>query len=483
MSSSSFFFYDLETSGISAAQDRIMQFGGQRTDTELNKVGDPIVIDIRLTADMLPHPEALLISGLSPLDNLKKGISEAEFSKIFNNQIAKPGTIFVGFNNVRFDDEFIRYINYRNFYDAYSWHWQNSSSRWDLLDVIRMTRALRPEGINWPVSEEGKPTNKLELLTTANNLKHVKAHDALSDALATIEVAKLVKQKQPKLFNYLLSLRKKTTLMRVIKENEALIYTSSHYSSRVLHTTIVAILTIDEEMGTALVFDLRENAKDFLDLSIEELTARWKYDPTRIKPRLPVKTIKLNRCPAIAPLSVLDETAAMRLKLSMAEIEKNLNLINEQKDEFAKKLKKVAANLDKEREKRQPKIKPADERLYDKFISRADSNLFTKARESAKENAKPVTFSEARLNDLLKIYKARNYPDKLNGEEINDWREYVKTKLFYGEDNAYKELITNLDELDKLIKDKQKKKLLQDLRSYANTILNDYGADLLAEDV
>ena len=481
--SSSFFFYDLETTGISAARDRIMQFGGQRTDPDLNSIGGPVVIDIRLTPDILPSPEALLISGLSPLDNLKTGISEAEFSAVFNSRIAKPSTIFVGFNNVRFDDEFIRYINYRNFYDAYSWHWKNSSSRWDLLDVIRMTRALRPEGINWPMSEEGKPSNKLELLTAANNLKHLRAHDALSDALATIEVAKLVKQKQPKLFNYLLSLRKKTTLIRLIKENEALIYTSSHYSSEVLHTTVVAVLTRDEEMGTALVYDLRESASKFLDLSVEELTSMWEYDPTRTRPRLPVKTMKLNRCPAVAPLSVLDEAAIKRLKLNMTEIAKNLSLINDQKQEFAKKLKKAAANLDKKREKRQPKEKPADERLYDKFISRADSNLFPKARISAKENTKPVTFSEARLNNLLKIYKARNYSDKLNEEEIKTWKEYVRTKLFDGEDNAYKELITNLDALDKLIKDKQKMKLLKDLRSYAKNILNDYGADVPAENV
>jgi exodeoxyribonuclease-1 len=460
-----------------------MQFGGQRTDLNLNSIGSPVVIDIRLTPDILPSPEALLISGLSPLDNLKTGISEAEFSGVFNSRMAKPGTIFVGFNNVRFDDEFIRYLNYRNFYDAYSWHWKNLSSRWDLLDVIRMTRALRPGGIDWPMSDEGKPINRLELLTAANNLNHLKAHDALSDALATIEVAKLVKQKQPKLFNYLLSLRKKTALVRLIKENEAIVYTSSHYSSEVLHTTVVAVLVQNEEMGTALVYDLREDANKFLDLSVEELTNMWEYDPARIKPKLPVKTMKLNRCPAVAPLSVLDGAAIMRLKLNMAEIAKNLKLVNENKQEFARKLKKVAECLDEKREKRQPKVKPADERLYDKFISRADANLFPKARISAKENTGPVTFSEVRLNNLLKIYKARNYSDKLTEEETKTWKEYVRTKLFDGEDSAYNGLIANLDELDKLFKDKQKQKLLKDLRIYAKNILDDYGADWTAEDV
>ena len=175
----SFYFYDLETSGISPRSGRIMQFAGIRTDSSLKPIGEPDNILIKLSDDILPEPEAILITGITPQQTQSDGITEAEFASYFMNEICRPGTIFVGFNNVRFDDEFIRHTLYRNFYDAYEWCWKDSRSRWDILDVVRMTRALRPDGINWPFAPDGKPANRLELLTSVNKLDHKHAHDAL----------------------------------------------------------------------------------------------------------------------------------------------------------------------------------------------------------------------------------------------------------------------------------------------------------------
>jgi len=124
----------------------------------------------------------------------------------------------MGFNSVRFDDEFMRYLHYRNFYDPYAWHYSDDCSRWELLDLVRMTRALRPEGIEWPVSPEGKPTNRLELLTGLNHLDHEKAHDALNDVLATIAVTKLIRDKQPGLFDYLFQYRSKNDVKQKVEE-------------------------------------------------------------------------------------------------------------------------------------------------------------------------------------------------------------------------------------------------------------------------
>ena len=481
----SFFFYDLETSGISAVRDRIMQFAGQRTDQELKALGKPFNISVQLSKDILPSPEAILVSGISPLDNLKTGITEAEFSELFNNKIALAGTIFTGFNNVRFDDEFIRYNNYRNFYDAYSWHWQDSSSRWDLLDVIRMTRALRPEGINWPTTDEGKATNRLELLTKANKLAHANAHDALSDTLATIEVAKLLKSKQPKLFDYLLNLRKKAALIELINNNDSLIYTSSHYSSEVLHTTVIYILSFDSTLKTAQVVDLREDVGAFVNLSIDELVSLWEYNPKDSRPRLPIKTRKLNRCPAVAPLSVLDKESISRLNLDMPKVESNRQLIVEHKTEFASKLKKVAKRLDEKRDERlkgEPRIPYADERLYDKFITKSDAAKFTSARQLAMQaNNFEIRFEDNRLNQLYELYRARNYQNKLTYEEREHWHEHVKRKLFYGHPSMYQLFLKELSDLRSAYKkDKSKLVLLKDLEKYAQSILSGYESDLPA---
>src|SRR5687768_13372564 len=157
----SFYFYDLETSGTNPREDRIMQFAGVRTDFDLNEIGEPDNFLIKLTDDILPDPGAILITGITPQQTLADGITEAEFLKILHEKISVPGTVFVGFNSVRFDDEFMRYLHYRNFYDPYEWQWVDARGRWDLLDVARMTRALRPEGIKWPFDSMGRPTNRL----------------------------------------------------------------------------------------------------------------------------------------------------------------------------------------------------------------------------------------------------------------------------------------------------------------------------------
>ena len=165
MTDQTFLFYDLETSGINPRQSRIMQFAGQRTTLDFKPVGEPFNFLIKLNDDVLPDPDAILITGITPQRTIAEGISESEFTEIFNTKISTPGTIFVGFNNLRFDDEFIRFINYRNYYDAYTWQWQDGRSRWDILDMVRMTRALRPDGIEWPFAPDGRPANRLEYLT------------------------------------------------------------------------------------------------------------------------------------------------------------------------------------------------------------------------------------------------------------------------------------------------------------------------------
>ena len=194
MNEKTFFFYDLETSGLNAREDRVMQFAGQRTSFDLEPIGKPVNILVKMTEDALPSPTAIMVTKITPQETLRDGITEAEFV---------PNTIAVGYNTVRFDDEFMRALFWRNFYDPYEWEWRDGRSRWDILDVVRLTRALRPEGIEWPFTEDGKPTNRLELLTKCNGLSHEHAHDALSDVYATIAVAKLIKEKQPSLFKFL----------------------------------------------------------------------------------------------------------------------------------------------------------------------------------------------------------------------------------------------------------------------------------------
>ena len=210
------FWYDFETSGIDSRRDRIFQVAALRTNLDFEPVDEPINIFCKPSADFLPHPQACLVTGITPQMADEKGISETEFCHKLNKQLMQANTCTLGYNSLSFDDEFTRNLMYRNLRDPYAREWQNGNSRWDLIDLVRSAFALRPDGINWPVHDNGKPSFKLEDLTKANNLEHEQAHDALSDVYATIAVARLIKEKQPKLYNYIFNHRDKNSVFKLL---------------------------------------------------------------------------------------------------------------------------------------------------------------------------------------------------------------------------------------------------------------------------
>ena len=430
----SFFFYDLETSGLSAAQSRIMQFAGRRTDLALNPIGEPVNLLIRLTDDILPEPDAILVTGITPQQSIADGVNEAEFLKIFTDEVAVPGTIFAGFNTVRFDDEFMRYLHYRNFYDPYEWQWQDNRSKWDLLDVARMTRALRPEGIEWPFDVNNKPTNRLELLTALNKLDHAHAHDALSDVDATIAVARLIRNKHEKLFDFLLGMRDKRKVAELVTSGEPFVYTSGKYPSEYDKTTVAYTVCDQPGRQGAFVYDLRHDPTEYKDMTAEQLAEKWRWKKDAEKRRLPVKTLAYNRCPAIAPLGVLDAVSQERLKIDLSVIKKNLAALKNMKG-LADKLCKAWELLDtRSQTKLLSTAQDVDTCMYNGFFEAEDKQAMrvVRAADPAELGDLGLHFKDDRLENLLPLYKARNYPKKLSSEEREAWEAFRQQKLLGG---------------------------------------------------
>ncbi len=434
----SFFFYDLETSGFSPRDARIMQFAGQRTDMDLNPVGEPVNHLIKLAEDVLPEPDAIMVTGITPQQTHSEGLAEAEFLKIFYEQVVTPGTIFVGFNNLRFDDEFMRYLHYRNFCEPYEWQYQDGRSRWDLLDLVRMTRALRPKGIKWPFDAEGRPTNRLELLAALNNLEHEHAHDALSDVMASIAVARLIKQKQPKLFEYLLAMRDKQKIAQLVLSGQPFVYTSGKYPGDYEKTTVAVMIAEHPNGRGALVYDLREDPAQFVELNTQAIAEAWKRRWNEEGLHLPVKTLRFNHCPAIAPLSVLDTASRKRLKLDLNLVKKHHQELKTMKDW----IKRVCQALDILDQQQQTSLslkdRNVDEQLYDGFLPRHDRDQLQRVQQSKPEDLSELvsSFSDARLKTLLPLYKARNFPDFLTNEERQQWERHRFNRLFGGEDKS-----------------------------------------------
>lgn len=432
-----FFFYDLETSGFSPRSDRIMQFAGQRTNLELELIGEPHNHLIKLSDDILPSVDAILLTGITPQMTLAEGTSEAEFLEVFHKEIATEGTIFVGFNNIRFDDEFLRFINYRNFHDAYEWHWSDNRSRWDMLDVVRTTRALRPDGIKWPFAPDGAPSNRLEELASINKLLHAKAHDALSDVLATIELAKLIRLKQPKLFEHLLNYRDKKLISELVSSKSPFAYTSGKYPSKFLHTTAAAVLGEHPKNRGVFVFDLRYNPEEINKLSISEIVERWRHrcqERPCPHPRMPIKTMQFNRCPAVAPLGVIDEPSAKRISLDMEQVAKNFKRLQETSQELLKKVIDATEELDKAQSTLFVNEQLAEATLYDAFIGNADKKIAHQFIEAAPEEKLTFIdkFKDKRLQSLVPPYISKNYPQKQTDELMAHWEEFRKHKLLDG---------------------------------------------------
>lgn len=474
MAGQTFFFYDLETTGVNPRSSRVMQFAGQRTTLDLEPVGEPVNILIKLTPDIVPDPDAILITGITPQQTLQDGMTEAEFLKIFCKDVYTKDTVFVGFNNVRFDDEFMRFMLYRNFYDAYEWQWKDGCSRWDLLDVVRMTRALRPDGITWPSDHNGNSTNRLELLTSLNGLDHESAHDALSDVQATIAVAKLLKTKQPKLFSYLLGIRQKKDVQTFITSGQPFVYTSGKYPGKHEKTTVVATLASHTKRQGALVYDLRHDPSRYKDVSVDDIIELWQYKKDPDAPRLPVKTLRANCCPAVAPLGVLDKPSQERLGLDMSIIEKHSHTLKTM-PEFTTKVLEALHRMDDERAARHAKKQQSvDGQLYDGFIGDQDKRLAGKLRGAEPNEFTDIRkrFSDGRMQALVPLYKARNFPSALTDEEQVVWENYRSEMLLGGgNDSRLAKYFARLAELAAGHITPEKQFLLEELQLYGQSIM------------
>ncbi len=327
----SFYWHDYETWGLSPSLDRPSQFAGIRTDLDFNIIGEPDMFYCRLPDDYLPSPESALVTGITPEITQSAGLAEFEFAHNINQQFTQSNTCVVGYNNIRFDDEFTRNIFYRNFYDAYEYSYKNGNSRWDIIDLVRATYALRPEGIVWPKNELGMPSFRLELLTEANGISHEQAHDATSDVFATIAIAKLIKQKAPKLFNYYFDLRHKNKVKALIDTDQMtpLVHVSGMFGSARSNLSLVSpIVWHPSNTNAVVIVDLAQDVSPLLELSADEIRERLytKHDELDGKLPIPLKLIHINKCPFIAIAKTLLPENAERLAIDrqtcLAKIDK-----------------------------------------------------------------------------------------------------------------------------------------------------------------
>lgn len=428
---SSFYWHDYETWGAQPAIDRPAQFAGLRTDLEFNPIGEPLVVYARPADDFLPQPEACLITGITPQLAREKGALEADFFAFIHEQLARPGTCALGYNSLRFDDEVTRYGLYRNFFDPYAREWQDGNSRWDMIDVVRLTRALRPEGIEWPEKEPGVTSFRLEDLTAANGIEHTGAHDALADVRATIAIARLVRERQPKLFAFVLNNRDKQRLAAQLNVRAAspVLHVSARYPARLgCIAAVVPLALHPTNRNGVIVYDLRADPTALLRLSADEIRTRL-YTATAELPegveRIPLKVVHVNRAPVIVPMGTITDSAREQWQMDAAAEARHLEALRNASG-LGQKLAKVFDSRDQF-----PPQPDPDRDLYGSFLSDADRRRCERVRAARPGElaALQPDFDAPKLHELLFRYRARNWPETLDRQERLRWEEFRRARL------------------------------------------------------
>ncbi|WP_313296405.1 exodeoxyribonuclease I [Diaphorobacter sp.] len=472
-----FLWHDYETFGADTRRDRPAQFAAIRTDAELNEIGEPLMIFCRPAPDYLPDPVSCLITGITPQLCLEKGLPEAEFAARIEAEMAQPGTIGVGYNTIRFDDEITRFMFWRNLIDPYAREWQNQCGRWDLLDVVRMTYALRPDGIEWPRNEQGQPSFKLENLSRANGLVHEAAHDALSDVRATIALARLIRQQQPKLFDFALSLHKKDRVIAELRLPAALeqarpfLHVSGMFpAERGCIALMIPLASHPTNKNELLAWDLAHDPRELADLDVETLRLRMftrSADLPEGVTRLPIKTVHLNKSPmVVGNVNTLSAAMAQRWGIDFEQAAQHA--------EAARALPDMSAIWSELYRRAPAEAQDVDQDLYGGFVGNEDRRRLQHLRTltPAELATSRTGFDDPRLAELVWRYRMRSFPETMSPQDQERWETLRQDFLMDGAggNRTFDMLFAQLDELGAQADSERDAALLEAVYDYAESI-------------
>ena len=441
MTPPTFFWHDYETFGVNPRRDRPAQFAGVRTDFDLNEIDTPVMHYCKPAPDFLPEPEACLLTGILPQTCLQKGLSEAAFADAVLGQLAQPGTVGVGYNSIRFDDEVTRHLLWRNLLEPYAREWQNDCSRWDLLDVMRCAYALRPQGMQWPVNGDAKASFRLGDLAVANGLVHDAAHDALSDVRATLALARRLKACQPRLWEFCLKLRKKNEVLdqMALAQHQGLpfLHVSGRYAAeRGCIAVVWPLAPHPTNKNEVIVWDLALDPSELFTLGAqairERLFSKAEALPAGVE-RLPIKTIHINKSPiVIGNLKTLTPAMAARWGIDVDQALRHAELAARRAgtmagiwpDVFKRDVQRGDVDV--------------DEDLYGGFVGDDDRRSLQRLRVLPPEKlaAKHPVFADDRLEELLFRFRARNWPAHLEASDSERWLRHCAQRLHGGAGGA-----------------------------------------------
>ena len=429
----SMLWYDYETFGTDARRDRAVQFAAVRTDLDFNPIEAPIDILCQPALDTIPDPMACSITGISPIKAQQQGLPEFQFAQRIHHAMMQPGTCTLGYNSIRFDDEVGRFLFYRNLLDPYEREWRHNNSRWDLLDVVRLTYGFRPEGLQWPTDVQGKTSFRLELLTAANGIVHQNAHDAVSDVLATIEMGKLIQQRQPELYHYAFNLRRKSEVQKHIQllDRKPFVNVSGMFPVEQGCMGVLAPIALHPtNRNEVICFNLAQDPDILQNLTSEEIQQRLYTPRDQLPPgveRIGLKSVHINKCPMIVPAKMLTPALAEKFGHDLPSLRRHGDKL--------KAFVGIESKILSVFEGRPEQELDPDIALYQGFIADGDKAKLQQLQYQRPDETLNIAFDDPRLPELVFRFRARNFPEQLNDQDQIRWLQHchqIMTRSDFG---------------------------------------------------
>lgn len=405
-----------------------------------------------------------------------KGIPEHELFLKLRSKLQTGNTCIIGYNNISFDDHFLRFGMYRNLFPAYDHEHNRGNSRLDFLNIVRLTGALRPDGLTWPMVD-GIPTFALGPLAEANNIEIDGAHDALVDVNMTLALARKVKAAQPKLWDYTYRLRKRDLARELLNPNtkQAVLHVSPKYgNTRYCLAPVLPVLQHPEYSNRVFAIDVESNIDLLLSKSADELASMLfeqteTDEPTDPKDRINISLIALNQAPMVATLKALLPENVKRLKLDTQKVESNIGKLRRANDLPNKLLDIFSLRTGI------ATPQTAEEALYEGLISDRDQAECIRFWKQWKSTHSWITarFEDRRLRDLHTRLKTKVAPDEMSPSEHDSYNRFVRGQLMRT-DRSVMDALQATEELLREEPNEEEALVLNELQDHLKSIASQY---------
>ncbi len=463
-------FYDFETCSSNVSYGQIIEAAAVLVNDNFQEL-DRFESRCKLSPGIIPEAMALLVNKTSSKMLKERNLSHYQMIRQMMDKFNQwKNSIFIGYNSVEFDEEFLRRTLFKNLEYPYLTV-TNGNERGDLLGLARAAHLYYPDCIKTPISDKNNPLFKLEQLAPMNNIKHDKAHSAMGDVLASIGIAKLLYKKAPNVWKASLMTTNKDKCLQIIKE-ETLFCTNFFYGGKAI--PFILTYLCQHPWNYAFCFDLKADPSYYFNLSIQELKKEIFY----AKPKV-MRTIKHKKHPIIMNASYGINFDNYK-QLGLSKLRERAELIRENKD-FANKVSSILEDDIREKQELDSQLDVyAEESIYKKFATKEDSAIMPEFHNVDWKDKFSVLqkFKDERFQYFGKKILYEESPESLPKNEYNLIHKEIASRVLSTNKEKWNTIPRTYSEIDtlrnKFKEDKAKLEALEEINSFVEDMEKKY---------